>query len=961
MADAATTFGSNATSAMSSAPRGPFSAMLEGVPDAAILLDEQSRIVCANQHVVHRFGFVTAELIDQPISRLLPNGLEIEGGGTLPEFLVAPQPMKATANATARHSDGTLTPLRVDIGRFDTDHRALALCLLREPVPALDRPPAAAVEARLKEAQRIAQLGSYTWDLATDEHWWSEELYRMLGIPPDTGENLLAKFLELVHTDDRDHIVNLAVRASSGKNIAASFRVLKADGTTRMLKIQAAPTFDDHGRPTHVHGALLDITEQQTTQTALELKDLRYREAQRLAAIGNWEWDLATNTSWWSDELYRILEEDPRDYPATFDNFVAKVHPDDRQVLIDAQSNITAGPEGYRPTESRLQFPGGREKIVEQLVKVRTDAQGKPTAVVGTIHDITERRALENKLRESEARYASTVELAAVGIAHVDVDGNILWSNGRLRDMLGYDEAEMLARSIRDVCHPDDLGKAQLDRHRLHAGEIDTLTIEVRCIRADGTTIWVRGRSASRRAPGGSVLYDVAIIEDVTASKATEERVQYLATHDELTGLPNRTLFGELLQRALEKAKRDERRCAALFIDLDRFKIVNDSLGHEAGDQLLRDVGERLRRCIGHTGVVGRLGGDEFVVLLEDLSDVEVAADVAKRVLAAMHAPISIMAHECRVTVSVGIATYPADARDGATLMKHADMAMYLAKEEGKNNFQFFSSEMSPMSVERLELEVRLGRALQRGEFSLQYQPRVEIASGRITGVEALLRWWNPDLGTVSPAHFIPLAEDTGLIVAIGKWVLRSACEQNVAWQKRGLPGVVVSVNVSPRQFKDPMLLDDIAEILAETGMAPELLELEITESMIMHHVDIAAEKAAAMKELGIKLAIDDFGTGYSSLSQLKRFPIDTLKIDRAFVRDIPESADDTAITKAVVSLGKALGVRVVAEGVETAAQFAFLRANGCDEIQGFYISKPCHPDAFADLLKDPRRGRATG
>jgi EAL domain-containing protein (putative c-di-GMP-specific phosphodiesterase class I) len=292
--------------------------------------------------------------------------------------------------------------------------------------------------------------------------------------------------------------------------------------------------------------------------------------------------------------------------------------------------------------------------------------------------------------------------------------------------------------------------------------------------------------------------------------------------------------------------------------------------------------------------------------------------------------------------------------------MKHADMAMYLAKDEGKNNCQFYSAEMTPMSVEDLELEVRLAQALQRSEFSLQYQPRVDIATGRILGAEALLRWWNADLGTVSPAQFIPLAEDTGLIVAIGKWVLRTACEQNVAWRARGAPPIVMSVNLSPRQFKDPAFLNDMAAILAETGMAPELLELEITESMIMQHVDIAAEKAAAMKKLGVGLAIDDFGTGYSSLSQLKRFPIDTLKIDRAFVRDIPESADDTAITKAVVSLGKALGVRVVAEGVETEAQYRFLRDNGCDEMQGFYFSKPCHPDAFAELLKNKPRKRKT-
>jgi EAL domain-containing protein (putative c-di-GMP-specific phosphodiesterase class I) len=300
------------------------------------------------------------------------------------------------------------------------------------------------------------------------------------------------------------------------------------------------------------------------------------------------------------------------------------------------------------------------------------------------------------------------------------------------------------------------------------------------------------------------------------------------------------------------------------------------------------------------------------------------------------------------------------DARDSQTLMKHADMAMYLAKEEGKNNYQFYSTHSSPMSVERLVLETHLARALERKEFTVQYQPKVDMRSGEIKGAEALLRWWNPEVGTVSPAQFIPVAEDSGLIVPIGKWVLATACEQNVAWQRRGLPKIVMSVNMSPRQFKDPALIDDIAEVLARTGMPPELLELEITESMIMHNVDMAAAKAEAIRKLGVRLAIDDFGTGYSSLSQLKRFPIDTLKVDRSFVRDIPDNAEDKAITEAIIALGKALGVTVVAEGVETAQQHEFLRLNACDEMQGFFFSRPCHPDALAELLTPhPRRKRS--
>ena len=923
------------------ASRAVFAA-LEAVAEPIVVLDGDRRIVFVNRHVGHRFGYAAAELVGEPLSRLVPEPV-------LPRDNSSP----ARIETSVRVADGTRRPVVIEVGGFATDDTSLTLCLVREQSARQNAPATGRVEQHLKEAQHTAKIGSWSWDIVTDEHWWSDEMYRMLQLERDGHARPFERFMELVHPADRQRMAQRMQRIALGEAPdLIELRVRLPDGTARTFHSRGAATLDAAGRPVRLHGTLQDVTEQLATQAALLLSDMRYREAQRLARMGNWEWDLSTNTSWWSDQLYRLLEEDPAHYPATFENFLAKVHPDDQQALIDGQRAILVGPDAYAPTQSRIMLAGGRERIVEQIVEVRVDAQGKPIAVVGTVHDITERRALETQLRESEARYASTVELAAVGIGHIDPHGRIIWCNGRLREMLGYDNDELLGLTIWDISHPDDAHMADRDRPRLHAGDIDTLTLEKRCLRKDGAAIWVRITTATRRAPDKELLYDVAILEDITTRKSAEARVKYLATHDELTALPNRTLFAELLEHAIETAKRYDRRCAVLFIDLDRFKIVNDSLGHEAGDLLLQEVAGRLRHCIRKSGVVARLGGDEFVVLLEELPSTAVAVDVARRVLASMHAPVKILGHECRVTVSIGIATYPDDAADAATLMKHADLAMYLAKDEGKNNFQRYSNDMSPMSVEQLELEMRLAHALERGELSLHYQPRVDIATGTIRAAEALLRWSNPDLGSVAPARFIPLAEDTGLIVAIGKWVIRRACEQNVAWQKLGLPEVVVSVNLSPRQFKDPTLLADIVKILGETGMRPELLELEITETMLMHHLDMAADQAAAMKALGVKLAIDDFGTGYSSLSQLKRFPIDTLKIDRAFVRDIPHSADDTAITRAVVSLGKALGVRVVAEGVETAAQFHFLRDNGCDEIQGFYFSRPCPPEAFADLLK---------
>ena len=935
-------------------------ATLESIPAPVVVVDQRQHVTFVNRHVVHRFGFATAELVGHPLSRLVPNEQRGTLWQALTEVLQRKRQTAAGLEGSVVCKGGASCPVSIEAGLLEIGDAAMAVCLLRDAPPAQGRNRDAVAEASLKEAQRIAKLGSWTWDPLANEHWWSDELYQMLQIDRAEARPFERYLQMMVHAADRDRVHDNAAKIANGGNVEPfDVRVALPDGTQRIFHSKGAASFDDTGRAVQLHGTVQDVTEQRAAEAALRLSDMRYREAQRLAKIGNWEWDLATNMSWWSEELYRILEEDPACYAATFDNFVAKIHPEDRAALIAAQQQDVST-AAFVPTESRLVFAEGREKRVEQLVQARVDGEGRPIAIVGIVHDITERRLLENKLRESEARYSTTVELAAVGIAHVAANGRFIWCNSRFREMLGYDNDELLERTIHDVSHPDDMHVTDGDRSRLHEGFIDTLTVEKRYVRKNGETIWVRITGAPRRANDGSLLYDVAIVEDITVRKAAESRVQYLATHDDLTGLPNRALFGELLQRAVDAAKAHDRRCAVLFIDLDRFKIVNDSLGHAAGDLLLKEVATRLRDCIRGSDVVGRLGGDEFVVLLDKIQTVEAAAETAKRVLASLHTPIRIMGQECRVTGSIGIATYPCDARDAATLMKHADMAMYLAKEEGKNNYQFYTADMTPMSVEHLELEVRLAQALQRGEFSLQYQPRVDIATGQILGAEALLRWWNADLGTMSPAQFIPLAEDTGLIVAIGRWVLRTACEQNMAWQARGMPSIVMSVNLSPRQFKEPALLSDIAAILAETGMAPELLELEITESMIMQHVDIAAEKAAAMKKLGIKLAIDDFGTGYSSLSQLKRFPIDTLKIDRAFVRDIPASSDDTAITKAVVSLGKALGVRVVAEGVETSAQYQFLRDNGCDEMQGFYFSKPCHPDAFAVLLKKkPRKRRA--
>jgi len=431
-----------------------------------------------------------------------------------------------------------------------------------------------------------------------------------------------------------------------------------------------------------------------------------------------------------------------------------------------------------------------------------------------------------------------------------------------------------------------------------------------------------------------------------------DERIEYLASHDSMTNLPNREMFNELLRHAIEAAHRHQRRFAVLFIDLDRFKVINDSLGHDAGDMLLVEIASRLHNALRSSDVVARLGGDEFVVILGETAESDDVERIARNLLSVLSQPLQLSGHECHTTASIGIAMYPSDGSDVQTLTKNADMAMYLAKEDGKNGFRFFTKEVKTQSIERLTLEMALRRALERNQFALHYQPKVDMASGQITGVEALLRWTHPDLGVLPPTQFIPLAEETGLIVPIGRWVLKEACAQNMAWQRRGLRPVSMAVNLSPRQFVDEHLLQDIDEALAASGMSPVLLQLEVTESMVMRNVSRAVKVLDAIQSRGIRLAIDDFGTGYSSMSLMKQFPIDTIKIDRSFVRDLPEDSEDQAIAQAIISMGKALGMTVIAEGVETTEQEAFLRNHACDEMQGFLFSEPVPPQQLADLLR---------
>ncbi|MEW6313352.1 MAG: EAL domain-containing protein [Pseudomonadota bacterium] len=579
------------------------------------------------------------------------------------------------------------------------------------------------------------------------------------------------------------------------------------------------------------------------------------------------------------------------------------------------------------------------------------DDSGNITHYVSIQQDITQRKHAEEQLRLG----ASVFENSGEAIMITDANNNIVSVNQAFTEITGYLPDEVIGRNprlLRSSHMNRDFYREMWDAlkssgrwsgeiyDRRKSGEIYPEWLTITAVK-DQT---------------GSITHFIAIFSDITERKATEEKLRHMAQHDFLTNLPNRILLFDRLLQAIAQAERHGTQVALMFLDLDRFKNINDSLGHEVGDQLLLQVSQRLQNCVRSSDTISRQGGDEFLIMLPEIENAEAAAHVASKLLESMSMPFHIGDSEIHLTISIGISIYPDDGKDITTLIKQADTAMYHAKENGRDNYQFFAQEMTVRATERLSLESKLRRALERGEFLLHYQPQVDIPSGHIIGVEALIRWSHPEMGMISPARFIPVAEDSGLIVPIGEWVMHEACRQNRAWQDAGLPKLSVSVNLSALQFRNKNLPRTVTHALEQAQLDPSCLELEITESIIMQGAEKTISALQELKNMGIKLSIDDFGTGYSSLNYLRRFPIDRLKIDQSFIRDITHNPDDAAIIRAIISLGKSLKLKIIAEGVETREQLAFLQNHDCDELQGYYFSRPLPAEECAQMLREQRR-----
>jgi diguanylate cyclase (GGDEF)-like protein/PAS domain S-box-containing protein len=706
-----------------------------------------------------------------------------------------------------------------------------------------------------------------------------------------------------------------------------------ADGSP--VDVLAASSYlrDDHGTPAGVVYVASDFTERKRAEEALRISEERYRTLFENAHDLVYTHDL-------EGRLTSINQAGERITGYSRDELLGQtiqtlVVPEHLQHGLAQTQKKLAGEVESTFYELDIRARDG-SRVSMELSSRLIYRDGKPVGVQGIARDVTERKA-------NEARYRLLFERNLAGVFRTGADGRILDCNEACAHLFGYQSRDEFLSADATDFYFDESERERVVQMLRDQKQISNLELRLR--RRDGSTLWA--------------LENVALLEndilegtiiDITDRKHAHEQMEYQAYHDALTGLPNRLLFRDRISVALAHAKRNSRCSAVMFLDIDQFKLVNDTLGHTVGDRLLQVIGARIVTCVRAEDTVARMGGDEFTILLAELSDRKGAAAAAQKVLEAARHPVLIDQHELFVTTSIGIAIFPDDGEDAESLLKNADRAMYRAKDLGRDNVQFATPSRFEGPEGRLSLERDLHHALDRQEFVLHYQPMVEIATGRVVGAEALVRWNHPQSGLIQPDDFIPVAEQTKLIVPLGSWVLRTACAQMKAWHDSGHAWLRVAVNLSPRQFQDRELVTMVESALEESGFPPGYLDLEITESTAMQNAELTLSILRRLKEMGIRISIDDFGTGHSSLSYLKRFPIDTVKIDQGFVRDL--TSGDAAIISAVISMARALNLRVIAEGVETEEQLAFLRREQCAEMQGFLYSHPLAPAEFEAALR---------
>ena len=801
-------------------------------------------------------------------------------------------------------------------------------------------------EERMRLALEAAKAGCWDWNLLSGEMVWSAAASRQMGLPEDSPTSF-ELFMNSVHPEDRA-VIQEAIEAGlhDDKDPYVPYRMIWPDGSVHWRAVAGRVFRDPAGRPLRMLGIGLDLDESHAANERLLLQAAALQAAANAIVITDNQ-----GTILWTNQAFsqltgygpeEVLGRNPR---------LLKSGRQDRAFYADLWATITSGKTWQGEIVNRRK--DGSFYTEGTMITPVHIGTGAITHYVAIKQDITARKFAEEQLRRAEEKYRAIFENALVGIFQTSPEGRPISINRALARIHGYDTPAQLLAEVSDVGRQLFVEPGAFKEFLQVLGTEGTpQSVECEVYSRDGSKKWALANVRAATDADSNVLFYEGMVEDITERKAAEQRVQFLAYYDALTGLPNRALLRDRILVALASARRHREKVALLFLDLDRFKTINDSLGHSVGDLLLQEVAERLKAATREPDTVARLGGDEFLLLMTAVNETADAVKAAERIVKSMAGEFVIQGNALHVTCSVGISIFPDNGDDIEALFKNADLAMYSAKEHGRNVVRLFTHEMNVQAMERMTLERSLRMAVERNELFLVYQPQEDLATSEIIGCEALLRWRHPDLGLVAPQKFIPVAESSGLIVPIGEWVLRTACAQARLWQDEGLPAMPVAVNVSAVQFRRASFLRLVKTVLRDTGLAPQYLELELTESLILSNTNAVLEMLKQLEEMGVKLSIDDFGTGYSSLSYLKQFPVHKLKIDGSFVRDVNVDVEDAAIVSSILSMARNLGLKVVAECVENEAQASFLRAHQCDEIQGYYFSEPLTADALAEKLR---------
>ncbi len=688
----------------------------------------------------------------------------------------------------------------------------------------------------------------------------------------------------------------------------------------------------------------------------------RLSEVQSIAHLGSWTTLLPSKKHYWDDELFHIMGEEPQSFVPSYKKLLQRITPASRSAVAKAVSDVFQRKVDHYKGVSELVKKDGSIIMVEVQSRIIYDKKGKAVSLVGTTLDISKQYELEQQLREESTLLKTIIDTVPMRIFWKDTESKFMGGNKLFaedanleneNDLMGKSDYDMPWKNVAHRIRTDDKNIINTGNEKLQYEEPQTLN--------DGSTRWVATSKVPLKNDEGKIVGILGAYQDITTKKENEEtlklhrdELQYQATHDLLTGLPNRMLFLDRLNQSLHKANRNQTKVAVLFIDMDRFKEINDSLGHVFGDEAIKEVARRIDSQIRKSDTVARFGGDEFVMIIDDIQDSMVIIHIVEKLMRAMTVPIVINDHTIYVSVSVGISMYPQDTQSANDLLKNADAAMYKAKDSGRNTYKFYTKDMTEKAFARIKLESHIRQAIDNNDFMLYYQPQVNALTDQIIGMEALIRWEHRTMGFIPPDEFIRVAEDTGLIISLGKWILKEGMQQMVTWYDKDLNPGVLALNLSMIQLQERGFIAMLKGLLEETGCKAKWLELEVTESQVMHNPEETILILQEMSNLGIQIAIDDFGTGYSSLSYLKRLPIDILKIDRSFITDIPYDEDDMVITQTIIGLAENLNLQVIAEGVETQEQKTYLVHHGCKYIQGYLYAKPMPSEEMKKMLIGP-------